>query len=71
MATVRGRGTGDGGQVVVPGAKADLVLLAKNPLDDIQNTRTIVCVIKRGQIVSSRKTPPVPCSLSPVPSFEK
>lgn len=36
---------------IEPGAPANLVLLAKNPLDDIVNTRSIVHVIKHGAIV--------------------
>lgn len=52
---------------IKPGAPANLVLLAKNPLDDIQNTRTIVCVIKRGQIVMPREQPPAPRPLPPAP----
>jgi imidazolonepropionase-like amidohydrolase len=36
---------------IAAGARADLVLLAKNPLDDLRNTRSIVSVIKRGVVV--------------------
>jgi imidazolonepropionase-like amidohydrolase len=36
---------------IEPGARADLVLLAKNPLEDIRNTRSIVSVIKHGVVV--------------------
>jgi imidazolonepropionase-like amidohydrolase len=38
--------------IVVPGRRADLVLLAKNPLADIANTRSIVWVMKGGRQVS-------------------
>ena len=57
-------------QMIVPGARADLVLLAKNPLDDIQNTRSIVYVIKRGQIVTPRQQPSAPRALRSAPSSE-
>jgi imidazolonepropionase-like amidohydrolase len=36
---------------IEPGEPANLVLLAKNPLDDIANTRSIIHVIKRGAVV--------------------
>ena len=37
------------------GHRADLVLLTKNPLDDIKNTRTINSVISNGKLLD-RKT---------------
>ncbi len=64
---------------IEPGARADLVLLEKNPLDNVANTRTIVAVIKHGaivrgqgagrgaQIVSSRRPPPAPRALRSAP----
>ena len=33
------------------GKRADLVLLAKNPLEDIRNTRQIDTVISKGKVV--------------------
>lgn len=39
------------GAAISPGARADLVVLAKNPLDDIAYTRSIVKVIKRGVVI--------------------
>ncbi|MEQ8835421.1 MAG: amidohydrolase family protein, partial [Lacipirellulaceae bacterium] len=35
--------------IIAPGAEADLVLLAKNPLDDITNTKSIQAVMADGQ----------------------
>jgi imidazolonepropionase-like amidohydrolase len=35
--------------MVVPGRRADLLLLSANPLDDIRNTRSIEGVMVRGQ----------------------
>lgn len=43
---------------VAEGQRADLVLLAGDPLADIGNTRTIEAVISRGRVV--REGPPVP-----------
>jgi imidazolonepropionase-like amidohydrolase len=37
---------------VAPGATADLVLLAKDPLADIRNTHSIECVVQRGWVRS-------------------
>ncbi len=37
---------------IAPGKRADLVILAKNPLDDITNTRSIVAVIAGGAPVA-------------------
>lgn len=34
---------------IEPGKKADMVLLDKNPLEDIRNTKTIAAVISKGQ----------------------
>jgi imidazolonepropionase-like amidohydrolase len=39
--------------VVEVGRRADLVLLAENPLDNISNTRTIRWVMKAGTRVSA------------------
>jgi imidazolonepropionase-like amidohydrolase len=36
---------------VETGKFADLVLLSKNPLDDIKNTRTVEAVVVGGRIV--------------------
>ena len=38
---------------VAPGYEADLVLLHRNPLDDIANTRAIAGVIARGRYLST------------------
>lgn len=38
------------------GYRADLLLLAANPLDDIRNTRRIHMVIQRGRVVAGAKT---------------
>jgi imidazolonepropionase-like amidohydrolase len=35
---------------VAPGARADLVLLSANPIDDIHNTTTIVTVVANGRV---------------------
>jgi imidazolonepropionase-like amidohydrolase len=40
----------DKGQIKV-GMEADLVLLEKNPLENIRHTRTIVNVIANGEVV--------------------
>lgn len=40
---------------VAPGKLADLVLLERNPLVDIRNTRSIVAVIADGQYVSTQR----------------
>ncbi len=46
-----------------PGKLADIVLLDKNPLDDIRNTQTIWRVIKGGWLFDPEKLrPPVPTS---------
>jgi imidazolonepropionase-like amidohydrolase len=39
------------GYTMTPGAKADLVLLNKNPLEAIENTQAIDMVIKKGKII--------------------
>ena len=39
--------------MVVEGFRADLVLLAGNPLEDIENIRTRVGVMKRGRWLST------------------
>jgi hypothetical protein len=39
--------------LIQEGMRADLVLLAGNPLDDIANTRTILMVVSKGRIVRS------------------
>jgi imidazolonepropionase-like amidohydrolase len=36
---------------ITPGLRADLVLLSRNPLDDITNTRAIDLVIQNGYVV--------------------
>jgi hypothetical protein len=41
---------------VAPGKRADLVLLRKNPLLDIRNTRSIAWVMQEGRLVSSGPT---------------
>jgi hypothetical protein len=38
---------------VKPGYRADLVLLERNPLQDIRNTRAIAAVVVRGQLVGA------------------
>ena len=38
---------------VVPGFRADLVLLRSNPLEDVHHTRTRVGVMKRGRWFSA------------------
>jgi imidazolonepropionase-like amidohydrolase len=43
--------------VVVPGRRADLVLLASDPLANIGNTRSIVWVMQGGRIVSGKAPP--------------
>jgi imidazolonepropionase-like amidohydrolase len=40
---------------IVPGAVADLVLLSRNPLDDIRNTRRIVGVYVNGRLVTGNR----------------
>jgi imidazolonepropionase-like amidohydrolase len=37
--------------VIAPGATADLVLLARNPLEDIRNTRSVIAVYRGGRAV--------------------
>jgi imidazolonepropionase-like amidohydrolase len=39
--------------IVVPGNAADLVVLTKNPLSDIRNSRTIQSVMVRGQLLNA------------------
>jgi imidazolonepropionase-like amidohydrolase len=68
IGTARGQGAGGGAQMIAPGAPANLVLLANNPLQEIANTRSIVMVIKRGEIVTPRQQPPAPRPLRPAPS---
>ena len=41
---------------IAPGLRADLVVLDRNPLDDIANTRSIAMVLQRGRIVHDAKT---------------
>jgi imidazolonepropionase-like amidohydrolase len=36
---------------IEPGKRADLLILAENPLDDILNTRTLEMVISEGRVV--------------------
>jgi imidazolonepropionase-like amidohydrolase len=38
---------------VKPGQRADLVLLEKDPLQDIRNTRSIVAVVLRGRVIQA------------------
>lgn len=40
---------------IAPGLRADVVLLAKDPLVDIANTRSIEQVVQKGQVVFSAK----------------
>jgi imidazolonepropionase-like amidohydrolase len=35
---------------IAPGARADLVLLTANPIDDIHNTTSIVTVVANGRV---------------------
>jgi imidazolonepropionase-like amidohydrolase len=44
---------------IAPGMRANLLLLAANPLDDIRNTRSIVHVILRGRVVDLAAVSPV------------
>mgnify|MGYP001177674750 CR=1 FL=1 len=37
---------------VEEGRLADLVLLSRNPLDDITNTRSVLAVVSRGEFLS-------------------
>jgi imidazolonepropionase-like amidohydrolase len=37
-----------------PGKRADLIVLAANPLDDITNTRSIVTIFHDGRTVAPR-----------------
>lgn len=36
---------------IAPGMRADLVVLAKSPLDSIANTRSIEMIVQRGAII--------------------
>lgn len=49
-------GMGDELGRVAPGYVADLVLLDRNPLEDISATRSIVTVVRRGEDVLDRET---------------
>ena len=40
---------------VRPGYKADLVLLSKNPLENIGNTRAVELVLKEGEVVDRQQ----------------
>lgn len=40
--------------LIAPSARADMVLLQRDPLDDISNTRSIVWVMQSGRITSGR-----------------
>ncbi len=51
-------------RTIEPGKLADLVLLDKNPLEDIKNTQTIWRVIKGGWLFDPEKLRP-PVSTSP------
>ncbi len=48
-------GDGDDWGTIEPGKRADMILLADNPLDDIRNTRKILGVIKAGQWLDREK----------------
>ena len=48
-------GVGDQLGTVEPGKIADLIVVAANPLDDINNLRQLQLVIKDGQIVSDKR----------------
>lgn len=39
--------------VIAPGARADLVLLEENPLEDIGATRSIAAVVHAGRVVTA------------------
>ncbi|WP_404431428.1 amidohydrolase family protein [Sutcliffiella horikoshii] len=51
--------------VIKAGAKADMILLSNNPLEDIKNTREIELVIKGGKVMTQAEI------LSSVPSEEE
>jgi imidazolonepropionase-like amidohydrolase len=56
-------GAGDDLGTIEPGKLADMVLLDKNPLEDIRNTQTIWRVIKGGWLFDPEKLrPPVSAS---------
>lgn len=41
--------------VVAPGARADLVLLRRNPLEDVANASSVAAVVVRGRYLTSRE----------------
>jgi imidazolonepropionase-like amidohydrolase len=50
---------------IEPGKRADLVVLAKDPLVDIRNTRVIVVVLQNGRIVAEPHAAPPPLPTRP------
>src|SRR5690606_12136805 len=44
-------GEEDAWGTIEPGMRADLLILAANPLEDIRNTRTLEAVVLRGAVV--------------------
>ena len=49
-------GVADDLGTVEPGKLADLIVVAANPLDDINNVRRLVLVVKEGRIVSDKRS---------------
>ena len=52
---------------IEPGKLADLVVLDKNPLDDIHNTNTISYVMKNGELFDSNTLDEVYPEQKPLP----
>jgi imidazolonepropionase-like amidohydrolase len=50
-------GVGDELGTIEAGKRADLIVVEANPLDDIQNLRRLLLVLKDGRIVSDKRKP--------------